>query len=85
MEKFIVDCFVVTFSVDLFSSFISAIIFGAMTIGLAYLASFLGKTALTISFGIFGIVGGPLLGLIMSGMFIPFMNSWVSFARLQQH
>ncbi|BFZ12619.1 hypothetical protein BsWGS_15658 [Bradybaena similaris] len=58
------------------ATIILAIIFGAMTIGLAYLASLLGKTALTISFGIFGIVGGPLLGLIMSGMFIPFMNSW---------
>ncbi|CAG5120028.1 unnamed protein product [Candidula unifasciata] len=55
---------------------ILAIIFGAITIGLAYLAKLLGKTVLTITFGIFGIVGGPLLGLIMSGMFIPFMNSW---------
>ncbi|CAG5132760.1 unnamed protein product [Candidula unifasciata] len=53
-----------------------AIFFGSLTIGVAYLASLLGRTAVMISFSTFGIVGGPLLGLLMGGMFVPFMNSW---------
>lgn len=50
--------------------------YGLLTIGLAYLADILGKTALTISFSVFGMVGGPLLGVIMNGIFLPFTNSW---------
>jgi len=55
---------------------ILVIFYGGLTIGLAYVASLLGTTALRISFGVFGMVGGPLLGLILNGVFFPFMNSW---------
>ena len=58
--------------------FSTVIFYGGLTIGLAYVASLLGTTALRISFGVFGMVGGPLLGLILNGVFFPFMNSWVS-------
>ncbi|XP_059140802.1 sodium-coupled monocarboxylate transporter 1-like [Physella acuta] len=58
------------------------IFFGLLTILLTYGAELLGKTALTISFGVFGMVGGPLLGLIMNGIFIPFINSWGAGAGL---
>ncbi|BFZ19299.1 hypothetical protein BsWGS_22338 [Bradybaena similaris] len=53
-----------------------AIMFGSLTISLAYLASLLGHTAIMIAFSVFGIVGGPLLGLVTGGIFIPCMNSW---------
>ncbi|GFS12746.1 sodium-coupled monocarboxylate transporter [Elysia marginata] len=52
------------------------ILYGGLTIALAYMADHLGKTALTISFSVFGMVGGPLLGVIMNGIFLPFTNSW---------
>ncbi|XP_012936765.1 sodium-dependent multivitamin transporter isoform X2 [Aplysia californica] len=55
-------------------------VFGGLTIFLAKMASLLGKTALTISFGVFGMVGGPLLGLMINGMFIPFINKWGAMA-----
>ncbi|RUS87058.1 hypothetical protein EGW08_005211 [Elysia chlorotica] len=58
------------------------LIYGGLTIGLAYLADHLGKTALTISFSVFGMVGGPLLGVIMNGIFLPFINSWGAGAGL---
>lgn len=64
------------------ATIVLTIIFGALTILLTYGADLLGKTALTISFGVFGMVGGPLLGLIMNGIFVPFMNSWGAGAGL---
>ena len=56
----------------------SAILFGLSSVGLAFLISFMGKTLLQICFSIFGMVGGPLLGLIIVGVFFPWINSWVS-------
>ncbi|KAH9515509.1 hypothetical protein Btru_011200 [Bulinus truncatus] len=58
------------------ATIIMSIIFGCVTIALTYGADFIGNTAVQISFGIFGMVGGPLLGLIMSGIFFPFINCW---------
>ncbi|KAK7114918.1 sodium-coupled monocarboxylate transporter 1-like [Littorina saxatilis] len=54
----------------------SAIFYGLVTIGLAYLAGVMGKQVLQIALSIFGMVGGPLLGLILVGMFFPCVNSW---------
>ncbi|CAL1543859.1 unnamed protein product [Lymnaea stagnalis] len=64
------------------ATIVLTVLFGGLTIVLTYGADLLGKTALTISFGVFGMVGGPLLGLIMNGIFVPFMNSWGAGAGL---
>ncbi len=50
---------------------------GAVTIGLAYLAPLMGPTLLYIALSIFGMVGGPLLGLFTQAIFFPMCNEWV--------
>ncbi|XP_033096745.1 sodium-coupled monocarboxylate transporter 1-like [Anneissia japonica] len=48
--------------------------FGLVCIGMAYVASQLGDV-LQAALSIFGMIGGPLLGLFMLGMFFPWTNS----------
>ncbi|OWF39949.1 sodium-coupled monocarboxylate transporter 1-like [Mizuhopecten yessoensis] len=48
---------------------------GGMVIGIAFLSQFLGQTVLQIMLSIFGMVGGPLLGLFLNGIFIPWVNT----------
>ena len=54
-----------------------ATVFGLMTVGLAFLAPYLGTTLLQVASTIFGMVGGPLLGLFLLAMFFPCANTWV--------
>ncbi|XP_076449745.1 sodium-coupled monocarboxylate transporter 1-like [Babylonia areolata] len=54
----------------------SATFYGLVTIGLAYMAGVMGKTVLQIALSIFGMVGGPLMGLLLVGMFFPCVNCW---------
>lgn len=56
---------------------ILAALFGVITICLAYLCFYLSDTVLQVSLSIFGLLGGPLLGVISLGMFVPFANSYV--------
>jgi signal transduction histidine kinase len=67
----------------LFSPF-AALGFGAFTIGMSFVAQFLGDFVLQMAFSIFGFVGGPLNGLLSLGLFFPFVNSWVSFRKFSE-
>ncbi|KAK3786879.1 hypothetical protein RRG08_051681 [Elysia crispata] len=58
------------------------IMFGGLTIGLAYMVDRLGETAFLISINLFGMVGGPVVGVIINGIFLPFVNSWGAGAGL---
>ncbi|CAK9303856.1 unnamed protein product [Gordionus sp. m RMFG-2023] len=53
-------------------------IYGLMVIGVAFISSYLGGVLQT-ALSIFGMIGGPLLGLFTLGMFFPCANSWGSF------
>ncbi|KAH9498359.1 Sodium-coupled monocarboxylate transporter 1 [Bulinus truncatus] len=54
-------------------SILLVIIFGGILLGLAYVASLLGNV-LQAALSLFGIIGGPLLGVFSLGMFCPWAN-----------
>ncbi|XP_056150794.1 solute carrier family 5 member 6a [Lampris incognitus] len=51
-----------------------ALAYGLVCLAMAYLASLMGSV-LQAAFSIFGMIGGPLLGLFCLGMFFPWANS----------
>ncbi|XP_071116553.1 sodium-coupled monocarboxylate transporter 1-like [Haliotis cracherodii] len=63
-------------------SMVCSIFYGLLTVGLAYVAGIVGRTVLQIGLSVFGMLGGPLLGLFCNGMFFPFVNSWGAGAGL---
>ena len=61
---------------------ILAIVFGVICFGLVFVAMSL-DNVLEAALSIFGIIGGPLLGVFTLGMFFPWANAIVSFASTQ--
>ncbi|XP_043824043.1 sodium-coupled monocarboxylate transporter 1-like [Dromiciops gliroides] len=59
----------------------TSVLYGALCIGMAALASLMGAL-LQAALSIFGMVGGPLLGLFSLGIVVPFANSLGSFIGL---
>jgi len=59
-----------------------AIFFGLATIAVAFLSGVMGKLVLQIALSVFGIVGGPLAGIISLGLFVPVANAWGALAGL---
>lgn len=57
--------------------FVPALLYGLLTIGVAYLCGLLSATLLTIVVSVLGMMGGPLLGVILIGLLCPWVNSWV--------
>ncbi|KAI4788888.1 hypothetical protein KUCAC02_035571, partial [Chaenocephalus aceratus] len=51
-----------------------ALVYGLVCLAMAYVASIMGSV-LQAAFSIFGMVGGPLLGLFCLGLFFPWANS----------
>jgi len=58
------------------------VFFGLTTIAVAFLSDVLGKLVIQIAMSIFGVVGGPLAGMITLGLFFPTANNWGALAGL---
>ena len=71
------ECILV-FSREMF--FVSAFLIGFVAIGLAFVASALGRGLIQFCLSIDGMCGGPLLGLFFCGMLLPFCNTKVGFS-----
>ncbi len=57
---------------------VSAAVWGLATIGLAFLAPILGNTVIQIALSLFGMIGGPLCGVVTLALFFPCCNATVS-------
>ncbi|XP_036356759.1 sodium-coupled monocarboxylate transporter 2-like isoform X1 [Octopus sinensis] len=60
---------------------ILVVVLGLVCLALAYVASLLGSV-LQAALSLFGIIGGPLLGIFVLGLFFPWANKWGAFSGL---
>lgn len=51
-----------------------ALTFGVLAMGMAYLAAFLGQI-IQLAYSLFGMISGPLVGLFLMGMLLPWPNA----------
>ena len=58
--------------------YLKAIVLGFVTIGLDFLAPVLGDTVIQIALSVFGMIGGPLCGVVTLALFFPCCNAIVS-------
>ncbi|BFZ03071.1 hypothetical protein BsWGS_06110 [Bradybaena similaris] len=58
-----------------------ALMFGLICLGMTYVASLLGNI-LQAALSLFGMIGGPLLGVFSLGMFFPWANKWGAYSGL---
>ncbi|XP_022318074.2 sodium-coupled monocarboxylate transporter 1-like [Crassostrea virginica] len=63
------------------TSKVLAFVFGIICLGLTYVASLLGGV-LQAALSLFGMIGGPLLGLFILGMMFPWANKWGAYSGL---
>ncbi|XP_048584947.1 sodium-coupled monocarboxylate transporter 1-like [Nematostella vectensis] len=61
---------------------IVALSFGVIVIGGAFIVQFVGTMVLQLAYSIFGICGGPLLGIFLLGMFVRRANSKGAYAGI---
>ena len=66
------------FSLEFTFFYLKAIVLGFVTIGLAFLAPVLGDTVIQIALSVFGMIGGPLCGVVTLALFFPCCNAIVS-------
>ncbi|XP_072313179.1 sodium-dependent multivitamin transporter-like [Eucyclogobius newberryi] len=59
-----------------------AMFYGALCLAMAYVTHLMGDSVLLVALKIFGMVGGPVLGLFCLGMFFPWANSTGALAGL---
>ncbi|KAL8564222.1 hypothetical protein ACOMHN_017490 [Nucella lapillus] len=69
-------CLAIAASVCLAIAASVSVLFGLVTIGLAYVTGLMDQTLVTITIKAQGMTGGPLLGLFFLAMFCPSANSW---------
>lgn len=51
------------------------VIFGVVCLGLTFVVSQLGSSILQAALSLFGVIGGPILGLFFLALFVPFSNA----------
>ncbi|KAL4220203.1 Sodium-coupled monocarboxylate transporter 1 [Mactra antiquata] len=58
------------------------VLFGLVSLAFAFLVSQLGTMILQLAYVLFGVLGGPLLGMFTLGMLFPWANKWGGFFGL---
>lgn len=64
---------------------VPVIVFGAITIGLSFVASSFTSKIVQATSTIWGVIGGPLAGVFIMGFYMPFCNSTVSKNLISLH
>ena len=55
----------------------TVVVFGVIVTIMAFAVPYMGDLILSIAQSIFGMIGGPICGVVAAGLFLPCVNSWV--------